>query len=45
VDQFISKYRAIGYSVVIDQSGDICIDKSDDDNGLTYKEMVNELAQ
>jgi len=45
IDIYISKYRKIGYSVMVDQDGDICIDRSDDDKGLTYKNMVDELAR
>ena len=45
IDRYISKYRKIGYSVMVDQDGDICIDRSGDDNGLTYKNMMDELAQ
>lgn len=43
IDTFMKKYREIGYSVFIDQSGDLCIDKSDEDEGLTYLEQYQKM--
>jgi hypothetical protein len=39
-DLWIKHFRSLGYSVLADSSGDLCIDKSDDDEGRNYKEMT-----
>lgn len=40
VEDFVNDYRAKGYSVMIDNDNDICIDRSGDDSGLSYAEMI-----
>lgn len=44
LDKKYDEWRARGYTVVIDRSGDVCIDDEDDyDDGKYYTEQIKEL--
>lgn len=40
VDSCMERYRKAGYSVCVDIDGDLCVDRSDDDNGEDYETQL-----